>query len=87
MTTLREISLLKQLDSHNHPNIVKLLDVIHGKMERETQLVLFLVFEHLEQDLAEYMTQLPPSGMTKVTIQVILSLSRYITSKLKFNVY
>ena len=75
MTTLREISLLKQLDSYDHPNIVKLLDVIHGKMERESRLVLFLVFEHLEQDLAEYMNNLP-GMMPKTTIQVNMKCSK-----------
>jgi len=45
-TTLREISLLKEL-SH-HPNIVKLMDVIHKNFK------LYLVFEYLEQDLHMY---------------------------------
>ncbi|XP_060521364.1 cyclin-dependent kinase 4 [Cylas formicarius] len=53
MNTLREIGLLKQLNMYNHPNIVKLLDICHGQqMGRE--LMMFLVFEHLEQDLASY---------------------------------
>lgn len=45
-TTIREISLLKELD---HLNIVKLLDIIH------TENKLFLVFEYLNQDLKKYM--------------------------------
>nr|AGH55864.1 Cyclin dependent kinase 2 [Brachionus manjavacas] len=45
-TTIREISLLKEL---NHLNIVKLLDIIH------TDNKLFLVFEYLDQDLKKYM--------------------------------
>ena len=45
-TTIREISLLKEL---NHTNIVKLLDIIH------TDNKLFLVFEYLNQDLKKYM--------------------------------
>ena len=45
-TTIREISLLKEL---NHLNIVKLLDIIH------TDNKLFLVFEYLNQDLKKYM--------------------------------
>lgn len=46
-----------------------MLDVCHGqKTEREGQLVLFLVFEHLEQDLAGYIERLPASGMPPSTI-------------------
>lgn len=39
---LREISLLKELD---HPAVVKLLEILHGKEK------LYLVFEFLNQDL------------------------------------
>ncbi|KAJ6641067.1 Cyclin-dependent kinase 6 [Pseudolycoriella hygida] len=70
MNTLREIALLKQLGTFQHPNIVKLLDVCHGqRLEREKQLVLFLVFEHLEQDLSGYIDSLPSSGMPARTLQ------------------
>ncbi|KAJ1501257.1 cyclin-dependent serine/threonine protein kinase [Coelomomyces lativittatus] len=44
-TALREISLLKDL---NHPNIVKLIDVIH------TDKKLTIVFEYLDSDLKKY---------------------------------
>lgn len=51
----------------------RLLDVCHGqRSEREGQLVLFLVFEHLEQDLSGYIESLPSSGMPNKTIQVCL---------------
>uniref|UniRef100_A0A182NJH3 cyclin-dependent kinase n=1 Tax=Anopheles dirus TaxID=7168 RepID=A0A182NJH3_9DIPT len=70
MSTLREIFMLKQLDTFGHPNVVKLLDVCQGqRLEREGQLVLFLVFEHLDQDLDEYIKRLPPKGMSPSTIQ------------------
>lgn len=63
MNTIREIALLKQLDSHQHPNIVRLLDVCHGKkIEKEQLLVMYLVFEHAEQDLATYMKKFTQSG-------------------------
>ncbi|KAK2112088.1 Cyclin-dependent kinase 3 [Saguinus oedipus] len=45
-TAIREISLLKEL---KHPNIVRLLDVVHNERK------LYLVFEFLSQDLKKYM--------------------------------
>ncbi|KAJ1621026.1 protein serine/threonine kinase [Pavlovales sp. CCMP2436] len=47
-TAIREISILKELQ---HPNIVKLLDVIH------TEKKLTLVFEYLDQDLKKFLDQ------------------------------
>lgn len=70
MSTLREISLLKQLDSSQHPNIVKLLEVCHGqKLEKEGQLVIFLVFEHLEEDLSDLIDRMSNTGIPKSKIQ------------------
>eukprot|EP01090_Pellita_catalonica_P007338 TRINITY_DN17920_c0_g1_i1.p1 TRINITY_DN17920_c0_g1~~TRINITY_DN17920_c0_g1_i1.p1 ORF type:complete len:328 (-),score=42.35 TRINITY_DN17920_c0_g1_i1:683-1666(-) len=48
-TTLREISLLKELSRHH--NIVGLTDVIHKNVN------LYLVFEFLDQDLAVYLNK------------------------------
>ncbi|NXN25889.1 CDK3 kinase, partial [Nycticryphes semicollaris] len=51
-TAIREISLLKEL---KHPNIVRLLDVVHSHKK------LCLVFEYLNQDLKKYMDS-PKTG-------------------------
>uniref|UniRef100_A0A8C5FX79 cyclin-dependent kinase n=1 Tax=Gadus morhua TaxID=8049 RepID=A0A8C5FX79_GADMO len=59
-TAIREISLLKEL---SHPNIVKLLDVIH------TENKLYLVFEFLHQDLKKFMD----SSITGVPLPLVKS--------------
>ncbi|KAI9102016.1 kinase-like domain-containing protein [Phlyctochytrium arcticum] len=45
-TAIREISLLKEL---KHPNIVRLLDIVHNDAK------LYLIFEFLDLDLKKYM--------------------------------
>ncbi|ESO82954.1 hypothetical protein LOTGIDRAFT_204877 [Lottia gigantea] len=59
-TAIREISLLKELE---HPNVVRLLDVIHSEMK------LYLVFEYLNLDLKKYMDMAPPSGLASELIK------------------
>lgn len=46
-TTLREIFALKELD---HPNIIKLLDIIYEPLNKK----LFLIFEYMPYDLRKY---------------------------------
>jgi len=71
MTILREISLLRHLGKYNHPNIVKLEDICHGpRYERE--MVLYLVFEHVDQDLNAYVTKCPPPGIDKEKIKDLM---------------
>ncbi|XP_001947810.2 cyclin-dependent kinase 4 [Acyrthosiphon pisum] len=82
MTTLREIALLKQLDQQQHPNIVKLLDVVHGpRLYNEKCMTLYLVFEHIEQDLATYMARCPKPGMSS---EIIKNVMRQILSGVDF---
>jgi serine/threonine protein kinase len=59
-TAIREISLMKEL---SHPNIVKLLDVIH------TEEVLVLVFEFMDQDLKKYMDSVGRGQMDQMVIK------------------
>ncbi|XP_051532627.1 cyclin-dependent kinase 2 isoform X2 [Myxocyprinus asiaticus] len=61
-TAIREISLLKEL---NHPNIVKLRDVIH------TENKLYLVFEFLHQDLKRFMDASSVTGISLPLVKVV----------------
>ncbi|KAK9503490.1 hypothetical protein O3M35_010035 [Rhynocoris fuscipes] len=73
MSTLREISTLRQLDQYEHPNIIRLLDVCHGKtMTKERQIILYLVFEHCEQDLSTFMAKCPSPGLPEITIKNLM---------------
>ncbi|XP_073986242.1 cyclin-dependent kinase 4 isoform X1 [Rhodnius prolixus] len=72
-STLREIATLRQLETYEHPNIIRLLDVCHGKtMTKERQIVLYLVFEHCDQDLATYMAKCPLPGLHEQTIKNLM---------------
>eukprot|EP00923_Selenidium_pygospionis_P041524 GHVN01071971.1.p1 GENE.GHVN01071971.1~~GHVN01071971.1.p1 ORF type:complete len:304 (+),score=25.73 GHVN01071971.1:367-1278(+) len=62
-TAIREISLLKEL---NHPNIVKLCDVMH------TEKRLTLVFEYLDQDLKKLLDHTSDGGLPPKTVQSYL---------------
>lgn len=71
LSTLREIALLRQLDSYEHPHIVRLLDIcIGGRTARETRLT--LVFEYVEQDLDNYLKKAPPAGLEPEAIRDIM---------------
>ena len=62
-TAIREISLLKQLQ---HPNIVRLYDVVH------TEKKLTLVFEFLDQDLKKYLDACGDNGLETYTVKSFL---------------
>ncbi|XP_014644768.1 PREDICTED: cyclin-dependent kinase 3 isoform X2 [Ceratotherium simum simum] len=61
-TAIREISLLKEL---KHPNIVRLLDVVHSEKK------LYLVFEFLSQDLKKYMDSTPASELPMHLVKLL----------------
>ncbi|XP_015609371.1 cyclin-dependent kinase 4 [Cephus cinctus] len=86
-STLREIAALKQLERFEHPHIVRLLDVCQGnylqlpsedeRSERvDRGLILWLVFEHVERDLASYMSScsngIPPEDVKRMSREIIL---------------
>ncbi|CAG5124169.1 unnamed protein product [Candidula unifasciata] len=62
MSAIREISLLKQLENREHPNIVRLLDVHHQTLSAQ-DICLSLVFEFIDQDLNTYLERCPPPGL------------------------
>lgn len=68
---LREVSLLIELNRHNNEHIVKLLDVCPGNHNLRG-MELYLVFEHVEQDLATYLMNAPPAGLTANQIKSII---------------
>lgn len=67
-TTLREVALLKEL---NHPNIVRLHDVI------VTEKKLYLIFEFLERDLRKVLDNqvLSPEQVRKIMQQILQALT------------
>lgn len=78
VSILREIALVRQLDRFQHPNIVRFLDVCHGpRPGNEPHLLLFLVFEFVEMDLAKYILRATPDGLspTKVKVRSVLTLT------------
>lgn len=68
---LREVSLLIELNRHNNEHIVKLLDVCPGNHSIRG-MELYLVFEHVEQDLATYLANAPPGGLEPHQIKSIM---------------
>lgn len=62
-TAIREISILREL---NHPNVVKLLDVVNCKKN------LYLVFEYLNQDLKKLLDNMDSSVLNDSLIKSYL---------------
>ena len=69
-TSIREISILKQL---RHPNIVYLMDLIHGAKK------LYLVFEFMEHDLKKFLEinnePLPPELVKHYLYQILIAIN------------
>ena len=56
--------------------IFRLLDICHGQ-RREREMSLYLVFEHVHQDLASYLEKCPSPGLQPERVKVSL---RYYTN-------
>ena len=52
-------------------SVRRLLDICHGqRSEQGNQLILVLVFEHVDQDLSAYLEKCPPPGLSPGVIKV-----------------
>ncbi|XP_022666174.1 cyclin-dependent kinase 6-like [Varroa jacobsoni] len=80
LSVLREIALLKQLEAFSHKNIVQLYDICHGR-RGNNDLVIFLVLEHVDQDLATFLEKCPPPGLES---SLIKSLSHQMLTGIEF---
>ncbi|XP_015264175.1 PREDICTED: cyclin-dependent kinase 6 [Gekko japonicus] len=68
LSTIREVAVLKHLETFEHPNVVRLFDVCTvSRTDRETKLT--LVFEHVDQDLTTYLNKVPEPGVPSETIK------------------
>ena len=77
-TAIREISILKQM---KHPNIVSLIDLIHGDKK------LYLVFEFMDHDLKKFLDlngAALPTPLVKVIFEnnLVLFISNNISNKI-----
>lgn len=73
-TAIREISILKQM---KHPNIVNLIDLIHGEKK------LYLVFEFMDYDLKKFLDQNGsplPQQLVKVKLFFKFKLELFISN-------
>ncbi|XP_075067910.1 cyclin-dependent kinase 6 [Mixophyes fleayi] len=68
LSTIREVAVLRHLETFEHPNVVRLFDVCTvSRTDRETKLT--LVFEHVDQDLSTYLDKMPDPGVPPETIK------------------
>lgn len=82
VSTLREITLLKQLDNMSHPNIVRMFDAFQtfsssassssSSVDSPQDVVLTIVFEHVEQDLSTFIHKSQPCGLSEEVIKNLM---------------
>ncbi|MBZ3871304.1 Cyclin-dependent kinase 6 [Sciurus carolinensis] len=74
LSTIREVAVLRHLETFEHPNVVRLFDVCTvSRTDRETKLT--LVFEHVDQDLTTYLDKVPEPGVPTETIKFLSPVS------------
>ena len=69
MIRIRNNELINEEIIQNLFLIFRLLDICHGQ-RREREMSLYLVFEHVHQDLASYLEKCPPPGLQPERIKV-----------------
>jgi len=76
VSTLREITLLKQLDNYSHPNIVRMFDAFQTYSENHgsdgCESVLTIVFEHVDQDLSMFLQKYPAPALPEQLIKDLM---------------
>ncbi|KAF5399278.1 Cyclin-dependent kinase 6 [Paragonimus heterotremus] len=68
LSTLRELSVLKKVQSYNSSHLVQMLDISLTK--KQNQLCIYIVFEFVDCDLARFLSHhVPPTGLPPDTIR------------------
>lgn len=70
--------------NHNCTCFNRLLDICHGNIEQEKLFVLYLVFEHVDQDLSTYLQNCPSPGLGPDKIKVCQYLNCPLSLRLLF---
>ncbi|XP_033876851.2 cyclin-dependent kinase 6-like isoform X1 [Acipenser ruthenus] len=67
---IREVAVLRKINTFDHPNIVRLLDVCASCSAKELDLT--LVFEYIDMDLASYLKSVPECGLPREKIRGVM---------------
>ncbi|CAI7988704.1 Cyclin-dependent kinase 4 [Geodia barretti] len=73
---MREVANLKRLSTPGHrkdPHIVRLLDVQSAEGRYRNEQIFYLVFEHMDQDLDQFIRACPSPGMNETIIRDFLA--------------